>query len=156
MNPSILTLLSAGACAAGSLAAQPQAEFDPEAMPRVPYEPHLIVRLLPGHSVAPIAAATGSDVVWSDPRFGLHLLATPSAFSAQDVESLASAIKGLPTVIYAEADEPTDPPEIADCGPGGDTVGVQQCTIAFIDSAPLPTTVTHSRTRHWVTRPFST
>jgi len=69
----------------------------------------------------------------------VHLLAAPSGISADGVEALASAIKGFPTVSYAEVDEPTDPPEIVSCTPGGAT-GIQQCTIAFIDFAMNPGT----------------
>ncbi len=125
---------------AASSSAQIGVQVDPEGMARVPYEPHLIVRLLPGHSIAPLAAATGGQVAYSDARRGLYLLSAPQGFSAGDVEALAVAVKGFPTVIYAEADEPADPPEVEDCGPGGDTVGVQQCTIGFIDSSPAPGT----------------
>lgn len=151
-HSSILSLVTACALALPSAAATPQqsVHVDRAAMARVPYAPHLIVQLLPGQSIAPLAAATGSTVVYSDQRKGLNLLAVPSGFSADDVEVLATAVKGFPTVVFAEADEPNDPPEVADCGPGGGTVGVQQCTIAFIDGAPMPTTYPEQYAKHLI------
>ncbi len=150
---SILSLAIACALALPSAAgSSPQSSVyvDLEALARVPYAPHLIVQLLPGQSVAPFAAATGSQVVYSDQRTGLNLLAVPSGLSMDDVDALATAIKGFPTVIFAEADEPNDPPEVADCGPGGGTVGVQQCTIAFIDGSPMPTTYPEQYAKHLI------
>lgn len=125
-------------CLAASALAQLPDSPSPD-LARVPYGPHLVVRLLPGVAIEPLAAALGTQVVQSDPLHGLHLLASPSGISADAVEALATAIKGFPTVSYAEVDEPTDPPEIASCSPGGAT-GIQQCTIAFIDFAMDPGT----------------
>jgi subtilisin family serine protease len=142
MNRStVLNTLASTLCLAVSLgsSAAPQSvvSAEPEALARIPYKEHLIVRLLPGNPIDPIAQSLDAEVVASVPRHGLFLLALSEAV-APYAETLAFGIKGLPTVVYAEADEPTDPPEVGDCGPGGGTFGIQQCTIAFIDGAPLP------------------
>ena len=49
-------------------AAQVHLQQDAAALARIPYEPHMIVRLLPGHAIDPIADAINGDVVLSDDR----------------------------------------------------------------------------------------
>jgi subtilisin family serine protease len=122
-------------CLTGSALAELPGSPSPAGLARVPNEPHLVVKLLPDVPVEPLATALGSEVVVTDLRRGLHLLTAPSGVSAEGLEALATSLKGFPTVLYAEVDEPTDPPEIEGCAPGGST-GIQQCTIAFIDGAP--------------------
>ncbi|MEM7310407.1 MAG: S8 family serine peptidase [Planctomycetota bacterium] len=135
-SPRLLSLLFVPLLLAPPAAAQDDVAVDPEALSRVPYDQHMVVRLLPGHSIQPISDAIGGKVVVSDKRRGLHLVKTPQLLSQGEFDALCFAVKGLPMVVYAEPDVPTDPPEIGDCGPDGDTVGAQQCTIAFIDGTP--------------------
>ena len=108
----------------------------PEDPSRIPYEDHMIVHLLPGHSIDPIAAATGSEVVFAHERRGHYLLKTPAGLTEGQIESMVFAVKGVPTVLLVEADEDLDPPESVGCGPEEELVGAQQCTIAFLDAIP--------------------
>jgi subtilisin family serine protease len=117
----------------GMLAQQPSkpgVRFDP-------HKPRLVVRLNPGAKPYALAAALGGSVVRSDAARGFDLIDMPGA-SKGLVESVAWAVKGLPTVIFAESDEEADAPESPECGFPEYDYGAQQCTIAFIDGTPSP------------------
>ncbi len=103
---------------------------------RVPYDKHFAVQTAPGGSVDWLAAVTGSTVVHSNRWRGKHLLAAAPGMTDAQFQQLVTAVKGAPGIIYASQDGPSDSPESADCGPDGETIGAQQCTIAFIDGDP--------------------
>jgi len=139
-RPALLPLGLGSACLL-SLSSVSAAQSAPTApLHRVnAHEPHLVVRLLPGQSPDALAASLGGTVLRSRPAQGIHLIDVPGA-STSVAESLAWALKGLPTVLYSEVDQIVDPPESLTCEVPETSLAAMQCTVPFIDGAPAPGT----------------